>query len=424
MSSVRAYINGESNYSKGEKDATQSLISYIYSEDVKDWDEFIKGISIPLGDSIARVNLLSGGSEQVIRNGFLQGNNHEEDIDDMIWLFKTFKNMPLMSGPIDIWEKGDMIIKEKYKIANQIKSSIENGTIDKNKLEFISALNRNRQALTRKEKEFSESLGVAARKIRDYLFYANAIIILLILGNVTVYSLIMVRKRNEQNKALSNANKELDRIAYGVSHDLKAPISSMLGLVNLAQKEKDQEKLDAYLGMMRKTLSKQEQFIKEMIMISRESTQPVKKEIVELYYLIEQVINVHKHMPAALGIKFYMHVGVHRVFTDPHRLEVILNNLVSNAIKYHDQSKDDKIIEINTYSDKDQIKIDVVDNGIGIDGKDKSKIFEMYYMSTDREKGTGLGLFIVKEALAKLDGEIHVKSEKGLGSTFSVILKK
>jgi len=424
MSSVRAYINGESSYSKGEKDATQSLITYMHTKDIKDWESFINNINIPLGDSIARVTLLENGSRDIVRNGFLQGNNHKDDIEDMIWLFNTFKNLPLMAGPITIWETGDSLIYEKYIIANQIKAAIENGTIEDDKMSLLNALNKNTRTFTLRESKFSESLGAVARKIRDYLFYANAIIILLILGNVSTYAMIMVRKRNEQNRALSNANKELDRIANVVSHDLRAPINSMLGLINLAKKEMNQEKLKAYLEIMQKTLSKQERFIKEMIAISKENRQAVKRQIVELNYLIEQVINAHKHMPAAADIKFYINIGVHRVFTDPHRLEIILNNLISNAIKYHDPTKNERRIEINTYSEKDKIRIDVVDNGIGIDSKDKSKIFEMYYMSKNREKSSGLGLFLVKEALAKLEGEIQVQSVNGEGSTFSVILNK
>lgn len=424
MSSVRAYINGESNYSKGEKDATQNLVSYIHTRDHSDWEAFLNNISIPKGDSLARVTLLSNGSLDVVRKGFLQGNNHQEDIEDMIWLFQTFRDFPLMAEPIAIWEMGDSLVHQKYVIGNEIKKAIESGTIEENELRFLEALSKNRRAITSKEKEFSTSLGTVARTIRDYLFYANTIIVLLILGNVSAYAMMMVRKRNEQNRELANANKELDRIAYGVSHDLRAPINSMLGLVNLAQKEQDQEKVMSYLQMMKQTLDKQERFIKEMVTVSKENRQIVKKEIVELYYLVEQVINIHKHMPAAADIKFYTHIGVHRVFTDPQRLEIILNNLVSNAIKYHDPSKKEKSIEVNTYSDKDKIRIDVVDNGSGIDAKDKSKIFDMYYMSKDREKGTGLGLFLVKEALSKIDGEIQVNSVKGEGSTFSVILKK
>lgn len=424
MSSVRAYINGESNYSKGEKNATQSLISYLHTADIKYWEEFESNISIPRGDSIARATLLENGSRDIVRNGFLQGINHKDDIEDMIWLFNTFKNLPLLAGSIATWKAGDSLIYQKYIIACQIRSAIENRTIEMNKEKFLAALARNRKAFNSKEMEFSASLGTIARKIRDYLFYANTIILLLILGNVSAYAMIMVRRRKEQNRALSHANKELDRIAHTLSHDLKAPINSLLGLLNLAKKENDPESLKTYFEIMQRTLDKQERFIKEMIAISKENRKTVKKEIVELDYLIEQVINMHKHMPAASDIKFKRHIGVHRIFADLHRLEIILNNLVSNAIKYHDQKKNEKIIEINTYSEKDKIRIDVTDNGIGIENNDKSKIFEMYYMSSNREKGSGLGLFLVKEALEKLEGEILVKSVKGEGSTFSVILKK
>lgn len=424
MSSVRAYVNGESNYSKGEKNATQSLISYIHTKDSKDWDDYLKSIKIPLGDSLARVTLLAGGSEVEIRKGFLQGNNHADDIDDMIWLFSTFKGTQLMARPILIWEKGDSLIHQKILIANEVKAAIENDDFESRKNEFLNLINQNTKAVTAREMRFSERLGMVARKITEYLFYTNTVIILLILGSVCFYVLSLLRRLNTKNNALASANKELDLIAYSISHDLRAPINSMMGLLNLAQMENDPEMQKTYIDMLHRTLTKQEQFIKEVIAISKETKQVLRKEIVELNYLIEQVISSHKHMPAASGINFSTHIGVHKVFTDPHRLEIILNNLVSNAIKYHDASKREKMIAIRTYSDNDKIKIDVADNGTGIEAKDKAKIFEMYYMSKDRERGSGLGLYIVKEAINKLEGEIEVKSVKGEGSTFSVVLKK
>jgi signal transduction histidine kinase len=424
MSAVRAYINGESNYSKGEKDATQSLISYIQTSDTKYWEDYLTNIQIPQGDSLARGVLQNEENEELARKGFLQGHNHIEDVNEMIWLFRTFKDLPLMAEPIGIWEKGDSLIWEKHKLANTIKAAIEGGTIHENQSYFLDALKLNSYKLTQKEKEFSESLGATARKIRDYLFYTNTFIILLILGSVTYYAYKILKRLEGHNQELTHANEELDRIAYGVSHDLRAPINSMLGLVNLAKAEKNSEMTNTYLGMIKDSLRNQERFIKEMIAISKENKKVLKREIVDLGFLIDQVINLHKHMSGAEEITFSKSVGVHRVFSDSHRLEIILNNLVSNAIKYHDESKSDKYIKIKTYSNQDSICIDVEDNGIGIEGKDKSKIFEMYYMSKDREKGTGLGLFIVKEAMAKIGGEIKVESAKGAGSTFTVILNK
>ena len=424
MTSVRAYINGESNYSKGEKDATLSLISYLHSENERDWIDFKKNIQVPSGDSLARVTLLSNGSSEVAAQGFIQGQNHPNDVENMIWLFNTFRDLPLMSRPIAIWEEGDSLIYEKILIANQIRKTILEGEVEAKRIEFLNLLKNNSHALTEKEFQFSESLGSVARNIRRYLFYANTIIVLLILSSVSLYVWYMISRLKERNAALISANKELDMIAYNISHDLRAPINSMMGLVNLAQMENDPNRLKDNLEMIQKALLKQERFIKEMIAVSKESRQVLKREIVELDYLIDQVINLHKHMPAAREIKFLKQVSIHRVFTDPHRLGIILNNLVSNAIKYHDQTKNNKIIEIKTYSDNDRVIIDVTDNGSGIEDKHKPKIFDMYYMSAGREKGSGLGLYIVKEAIAKLEGEIKVKSKLREGSTFSVILKK
>lgn len=424
MSSVRAYINGESNYSKGEKNASLSLMAYIHSENEQDWTDFLNYIKIPLGDSLARVTLLANGPKEVVKKGFIQGRNHEEDVNNMIWLFKTFKDMPLMARPILIWEKGDSLIHQKILIANQIRASIHDETLETKKEEFLLALSENSMAVTRREMQFSARLGEAAREITNYLFYANTIIIFLILGSVCIYVVSMLRRLNEQNAALASANKELDLITHSISHDLRAPINSMMGLVNLVQLESDPEKQKTYVSMLQRTLNKQEKFIKEVVELSKESRQHVKSQIVELDFLVEQVINTHKHMSAAQDMKFIKHMGIHKLFTDPHRLEIILNNLVSNAIKYHDPSKSDKFIEIKTYSGNDKIHIEVTDNGLGIHEKDISKIFDMYYMSTDREKGTGLGLYIVKEAIAKLEGRIEVKSVKGNGTTFTVILNK
>ncbi len=424
MSAVRAYINGESNYSKGEKEATISLLYYLHSGEKIHWDNFKSYIDIPVGDSVARNALLSGGARERAREGLLQGQNHEADIDDMMWLFENFQDIELMEGAIDTWRQADSVINRKYVIAQEIQASINEGSIDSKRGAFLTRINENGKVLTELEKEFSANLGAGARSIRIYLFYANVIIVLLILTSVSIYVLAFLRRLELQNKQLQNANKELDRLAYGVSHDLRAPIHSMLGLVNVARVESDSSKFKSYLDMIQKTLNKQERFIKEMITISKENRLGVKKGIIELDYLIDQVIGLHEHMPEAKGIKFSRKIGVHRVFSDSHRLEIVLNNLVSNAIKYHDPNKEKKKIEIITRSEGDKVCIDVADNGLGIEGRDKTKIFEMYYMSSDRKKGSGLGLFIVKEAIEKLQGKVEVKSVKGEGSTFTVVLNK
>jgi len=103
---------------------------------------------------------------------------------------------------------------------------------------------------------------------------------------------------------------------------------------------------------------------------------------------------------------------------------VILRNLVSNAIKYHDPGKQDKFILIQTSSDKDKVKIEVSDNGIGIDSQVQDRVFDMYYKSGNNLNSSGLGLHIVKEMVSKLGGTITVQSTKGVGTTFTLNLSK
>jgi len=423
MSAMRAYIYGESAYSKGEKNASQNLMLYINTHDSVEWNDYLQNIAIPDGDRKAREALLNDLPMAEVREGFLQGENHPQDIDQMIWLFNTFKNSPLMRAPIGNWERGDSLIQQKHLIALQIKTAVDEGTIELRKNELLSALKENMNQLTLEERNFSTSLGKTARLITDYLFLANLLFILVIVGSVTFYIFNLLRKLNQRNRDLTNANNELDRLVYTISHDLRSPINSLLGLVGLAERETKVEQIGIYLKMMNQALRKQETFVKETIEMSRENRTEIKREIVDLSQLIDQVISMHRHMPDASGIRFSTEIGVYRIFTDRHKLEIILRNLISNAIKYHDPEKNDKYIKVSTFSEFDKIHIDVTDNGIGIKPEDQEKVFSMFYMATSHDKGSGLGLYIVNEMTKKLGGGVFVKSSEE-GSTFSVVLNK
>src|SRR6478736_259227 len=115
-SSIRAYVNGESRYTKGQKDGSGHLILYIHSGDPVFLTLFKEEFKVPLGDSIARVGLMNGHETEIIRAGFLQGENHVDDIDDMIWLFRNFKNVPFMKRAIEIWKDADVEVGKLIKL--------------------------------------------------------------------------------------------------------------------------------------------------------------------------------------------------------------------------------------------------------------------------------------------------------------------
>ena len=124
-------------------------------------------------------------------------------------------------------------------------------------------------------------------------------------------------------------------------------------------------------------------------------------------------------MPEAANIFIEKELRVDLVYGDPVRIKMILNNLISNAVKYSDPAKAQSFIRIKTISNNAHYLIEIGDNGIGINKQYHKQIFEMFFV-TNSKKGTGLGLYIIKETIEKLQGTIRVESEEKIGSTFFV----
>jgi signal transduction histidine kinase len=107
-------------------------------------------------------------------------------------------------------------------------------------------------------------------------------------------------------------------------------------------------------------------------------------------------------------------------YSDPKRLQILFNNLVSNAFRYHDLSKETPFIKVQVTFDQNHAVIQVSDNGKGVHPEHVGNIFEMFYRATDDSKGSGLGLYIVKETVEKLQGIIQVHSVPREGTTFTL----
>jgi signal transduction histidine kinase len=228
---------------------------------------------------------------------------------------------------------------------------------------------------------------------------------------------------NQKNTELQQVNEALDRFVYSVSHDLRSPLSSILGLTNLARLTSDPGELDNILKMIQDRISAQDHFIKEIIDYARNARTEVVAEPVHLGELVDEIVGSLKFNINADRIEFRKRVPANVIImSDRIRLTVILSNLIGNAIKYFDVRKDQPYIEIG-YSE-DMSAIYVQDNGIGIMPEHREKIFNMFYRGSDRSTGSGLGLFITREAVTRLGGTIEVKSVFGAGSTFNVFLPK
>lgn len=114
--------------------------------------------------------------------------------------------------------------------------------------------------------------------------------------------------------------------------------------------------------------------------------------------------------------------GESQFFSDNYRLSLILNNLISNAIKYSDPQKETSFIQITIKLRPDKVLLTFKDNGIGIENDYIKKVFNMFFRATEKNEGAGLGLYIVKEAVEKLGGKIDLESQVGNGTLFRIEL--
>ncbi len=218
------------------------------------------------------------------------------------------------------------------------------------------------------------------------------------------------------NRELSKRNTELDNFVYSVSHDLRAPIASVLGLINLAKKDKDISMKDKYLDMINKSALQQDDFIKEILDQSRNSRLEVKREEILFEPLIDETFSQLKFATSAgQSVERIINVEQKQPFySDRWRLKVILNNIISNAIRYRNGK--DPVIKVDVTINENLASVAIQDNGKGIDEEHLPNIYKMFYRATDDGAGSGLGLYIVKEAVDKLNGQIDIQSEVGKGT--------
>jgi signal transduction histidine kinase len=226
---------------------------------------------------------------------------------------------------------------------------------------------------------------------------------------------------NIKNKNLKKTNEELDRFVYSASHDLRAPLMSVKGLVSLAEKETTDARLQEYLGMIHGQTEKLDHFIKDIISYSRNGRTELVWESINLSQLINACVDNLKFMPDVAQISLIQEFDVKEVFIlDKSRMQIVLNNIISNAFKYQDLTKDKCWVKIKAEKNQKQITIQIQDNGVGIPLDRQAKIFDMFYRATEESHGSGIGLYIAKEAAEKMGGTIEVESTYGQGTTFTI----
>lgn len=255
---------------------------------------------------------------------------------------------------------------------------------------------------------------------------ANATMLFYLLRDNYLYEQTLIRIDRDllnKNKQLEAANVKLDRFFYSTSHDLRAPLNSMQGLVQLMEMSNDVKELHSYANLLKGRVHNMDNFIRKFSEYARSSRQEISRETVNLkQFVVENLENLNYY---GHGDRVKRIIDIPEsvtIDTDSIRLQTVLGNLFSNAIKYQDYSRSDNFLRVGYQQLDNRHQIFVEDNGIGMSPDDLDRIFGMFFRVNRDIEGTGLGLFIVKEALERIGGTIEVSSSPGSGTKFTVSL--
>lgn len=263
------------------------------------------------------------------------------------------------------------------------------------------------------------------RPSEAHFYLIATFMIVLIIGILIVIffdRMVMISEKNilAKNEELSKANQELDRFVYSASHDLRAPLTSMAGLIQLALQ--DRSSTSEYLGLMKDRVKVMDNYIKDIVEYSRNTRVDLKVEQILLCDLVKDIVASFQFSSRGkVDVTVLVDPDL-KISTDVVRLRVALNNLIGNAFKYQDFTKTNPCLKIDTHRENGFCYIHIEDNGIGIREEHHRNLFNMFYRANDVTEGSGLGLYIARENVSRLKGTISFTSSYGSGSRFTVLI--
>jgi signal transduction histidine kinase len=222
---------------------------------------------------------------------------------------------------------------------------------------------------------------------------------------------------------LQKVNFELDSFVYHASHDLRSPLRSILGLIDLYNMEEDEKFRKECIEKIRSSVIRLDDLVIELLSISRNDRVNDPHTPISLIQELNNSIASYYNASDTSRLEITARVLQPVPFiSDATRLRIILNNLISNAIKYRSFHKPLSTIHIDMETDARNVVIKVIDNGEGIEESKVPHIFDMFYRATEKSEGSGLGLYIVKKVADKLNATIQVDSMELEGTTFTVTI--
>jgi signal transduction histidine kinase len=225
----------------------------------------------------------------------------------------------------------------------------------------------------------------------------------------------------EKASIIEKKNTELDSFFYRVSHDLKGPIASLMGLSDLVDKDIKDPDARNFLKMYDHQIHRLNTIVMELINITELNYREIKLTPINFYEIVDQCLSAYTYLPSYSKIRFTIDIESNLfVKSEWYIINTILQNLLENSIKYVDIDKEEQKIDIVIFKHAEHLVLKITDNGQGIPEEHQPKIFDMFYRASEVGSGTGLGLFVLKRAIERLKGNVTVESQHRIGSTFEV----
>ncbi|MDI5897155.1 sensor histidine kinase [Flavobacterium yafengii] len=448
LSASRAYVNGESSYSKGQNKASRHLISYLYTENDKHWKLFEEELKIPLGDQVARVALSKNLDEDIVKRGFRAGKNKEEDLDDMIWIFKNFNSVPFLKKAIHKWENADELVNRLLKKGIEIHKKIETTKLDEQtKNKITSEINILCDNLDNSADNFSNIVGDGSREIKDHLIVLNIFFISLIISSVSFYYVITLKKIIASEKDVNKTKEQLQDIIEDlektkielsteiiqhkkligtISHDIKSPMKYLAMTSKYIYEESinyDDQKFKKNAKSVYSSTLQLFNFIDSLLTYSKIFIEGKSSEnsVYHLRKLVQTKCNLFNEIAKASNNILVNEIDKN-VITKINKdiLSVILHNIIDNAIK----NTENGVIKIYSHIKNKKLYLVVEDTGKGFKEDDL-----IHYKQLSNEQSTeklilrnsGMGLPMIIELIHILHGNLKISSEISKGSKFEII---
>lgn len=436
VTSLNSYIAGESTYSKNQKEGVRHLMTYLIYEDILEYELFLQHISVPAGAGDGFRGLIKSSSDSLIKGAMSRGPTNPENVENIIWLYKGFGHYSFMKDAVDIWRQADTLINELIIIGIEINQAIPfaaNEADDLLRKKFFNEINSLSNDLTIKEVEFSTVMSRVGRKSASVLFWVNAVVITLMLTSVVAFSNMLIYKLQASQIKLENinagfvaTNDKLSNFIFATSHDLKAPINNLQGLLNLLfmipatdpVQESIRNKMNASIVVLNFNINRIEQL---MLVDSKPDTDAIEINLKELLF---QILEENGEFMQASKVSMVTDFEIKSIIYSASGMKEILLNLLSNSIKYKSPDRPGNI-EVSTYLKEGFVVLRVADNGLGMDvALHGDQIFGLFRRFHKSLSGSGVGLYLVKQIVERNGGRIKAESTVGVGTIFELYLLK